>query len=430
MTNEHLTVDVAIVGAGPAGLAAAQAVAKRGCTVAIVDDNPRSGGQIWRQGPDVAPSAPARASFDALRRPNVRHLAATRVVAAPRAGTLLLEDAERGLLLGYRKLILCCGARELLLPFPGWTLPGVTGAGGLQALIKGGMPVRGERVVIAGSGPLLIASLATARAAGAKVVAVVEQAPLGALARFALSLAATPSKLAQAARLTRGFAGTRYLTGAVVREAHGDARVRAVTIERNGARETLDCDRVACGFGLAPNLTLALALGCAVRDRAIAIDDAQHTSVEHVYAAGECTGVGGVELARIEGELAGLAASGADATPDGRARFAALLRRRETWRRFAARVADTFALREAARALPPDDTLLCRCEDVTIGAVRAHASARDAKLQTRCGMGVCQGRVCGAAAHAYFGWDDAPPRPPFSPARIDTLLVATDDALL
>ncbi len=84
MTNEHLAVDVAIVGAGPAGLAAAQAVAKSGRTVAIVDDNPRAGGQIWRQGPDVAPSAPARASLDVLRQPNVRHLAATRVVAAPR----------------------------------------------------------------------------------------------------------------------------------------------------------------------------------------------------------------------------------------------------------------------------------------------------------------------------------------------------------
>lgn len=430
MTNEILTVDVAIVGAGPAGLAAARAAARSGCTVAIVDDNPRAGGQVWRHGPHAAPGALARASFGVLRQPNVRHLAATRVVAAPRPGALLVEDEQRALVLGYRKLILCCGARELLLPFAGWTLPGVTGAGGLQALVKGGAPVRGERVVIAGSGPLLIASLATARAAGARVVALVEQAPPGALARFALSLAATPSKLAQAARLTRGFVGTRYLTGAVVREAHGDARVRAVTIERGGARETLDCERLACGFGLVPNLTLALALGCAVRERAIAVDDAQRTSVEHVYAAGECTGVGGVELARIEGELAGLAVGGAHAAPHGRARMAALLRRRARWRRFAARVARTFALRDAARALPPDDTLLCRCEDVTIGAVRAHASARDAKLLTRCAMGACQGRVCGAAAHAYFGWDDAPPRPPFSPARIDTLLAASDDALL
>ncbi|WP_148027999.1 NAD(P)/FAD-dependent oxidoreductase, partial [Burkholderia pseudomallei] len=334
MTNEILTVDVAIVGAGPAGLAAARAAARSGCTVAIVDDNPRAGGQVWRHGPHAAPGALARASFGVLRQPNVRHLAAARVVAAPRPGALLVEDEQRALVLGYRKLILCCGARELLLPFAGWTLPGVTGAGGLQALVKGGAPVRGERVVIAGSGPLLIASLATARAAGARVVALVEQAPPGALARFALSLAATPSKLAQAARLTRGFVGTRYLTGAVVREAHGDARVRAVTIEQGGARETLDCERLACGFGLVPNLTLALALGCAVRERAIAVDDAQRTSVEHVYAAGECTGVGGVELARIEGELAGLAAGGAHAAPHGRARMAALLRRRARWRRF------------------------------------------------------------------------------------------------
>ncbi|MDS1028465.1 FAD/NAD(P)-binding oxidoreductase, partial [Burkholderia pseudomallei] len=181
MTNEILTVDVAIVGAGPAGLAAARAAARSGCTVAIVDDNPRAGGQVWRHGPHAAPGALARASFGVLRQPNVRHLAATRVVAAPRPGALLVEDEQRALVLGYRKLILCCGARELLLPFAGWTLPGVTGAGGLQALVKGGAPVRGERVVIAGSGPLLIASLATARAAGARVVALVEQAPPGAL---------------------------------------------------------------------------------------------------------------------------------------------------------------------------------------------------------------------------------------------------------
>ncbi|MGV5624289.1 FAD-dependent oxidoreductase, partial [Burkholderia pseudomallei] len=150
MTNEILTVDVAIVGAGPAGLAAARAAARSGCTVAIVDDNPRAGGQVWRHGPHAAPGALARASFGVLRQPNVRHLAATRVVAAPRPGALLVEDEQRALVLGYRKLILCCGARELLLPFAGWTLPGVTGAGGLQALVKGGAPVRGERVVIAG----------------------------------------------------------------------------------------------------------------------------------------------------------------------------------------------------------------------------------------------------------------------------------------
>ncbi|MBN3729306.1 NAD(P)/FAD-dependent oxidoreductase, partial [Burkholderia sp. Ac-20379] len=256
--------------------------------------------------------------------------------------------------------IVATGARELLLPFAGWTLPGVTGAGGLQALIKGGVPVRGERIVIAGSGPLLIAAMATARDAGAKVVAVVEQAGASAVSRFGMSLAATPSKLWQAARLTRGFVGTRYLMGGVVREAQGGARVEAAVIEAGGRTHTVACDRIACGYGLLPNLTLARALGCAVEGGAVTVDAWQRTSLDAIYAAGESTGVGGMELARVEGTIAGLSAAGVnEADP----RFAPLLRERDTWRGFAGRVAQAFALGAAARALPPDDTMLCRCED-------------------------------------------------------------------
>ena len=114
----------------------------------------------------------------------------------------------------YERLILATGARERLLPFAGWTLPGVTGAGALQALIKGGMPVRGERIVIAGSGPLLIAALDTARKAGARVVAVLEQARALQVTRFGASLLTEPAKLRQAIAMTRGFAGSRYWTGA------------------------------------------------------------------------------------------------------------------------------------------------------------------------------------------------------------------------
>lgn len=121
MKHEHLNVDIAIVGAGPAGLSAAQAALQSGASVAIVDDNPRAGGQIWRQGPGVAVPAAAGARLKVLSHPNVRHLAATRIVAESKPGSLLLEDDERGLLLEYGTLILCCGARELLLPFPGWT---------------------------------------------------------------------------------------------------------------------------------------------------------------------------------------------------------------------------------------------------------------------------------------------------------------------
>ncbi|WP_186042627.1 NAD(P)/FAD-dependent oxidoreductase [Burkholderia gladioli] len=424
--------EIVVVGAGPAGLAAARAAAGAGARVAILDDNPRAGGQIWRQGPVFEPAAPLVESLAALRASSVELIPGARVVAALPGRELLVEQASAeagGAILGYDKLIVASGARELLLPFAGWTLPGVTGAGGLQALIKGGVPVRGERIVIAGSGPLLIAALATAREAGANVLAVVEQASARAVRGFALSLAATPSKLVQAARLTRGFIGVDYLTGGVLRAAHGSSRVEAATIEIEGRPRVIECDRIACGYGLVPNLTLPLALGCELRDGAVAVDARQRTSREAVFAAGESTGIGGMELARAEGALAGLAAAGVD---EGDRRVAALMREREVWRGFAARVARTFALGDAARALPPDDTVLCRCEDVTLGAARGYADARDAKLQTRCGMGACQGRVCGAAGAALLGWQEAAiPRPPFSPVRIGTLAaLAADEPLL
>jgi NADPH-dependent 2,4-dienoyl-CoA reductase/sulfur reductase-like enzyme len=409
--------DIVVVGAGPAGLSAACEALALGKRVAIVDDNPRAGGQVWRQGPRTRIPAPMHRMLSAVNAAgNATIFASARVVAAPLPQALLLECGDgTARYVSYGELILATGARERLLPFAGWTLPGVTGAGGLQALIKGGMPVRGERLVIAGTGPLLMAALATAREAGAHVIAVVEQAPLPSVLRFGLSLAATPSKVWQAMRLTRGFAGLSYWTGSVVREVRGEDRVRSVVVRRGLRDVEIECDRVACGYGLVPNLTLALALECEVRAGAIAVDDHQRTSMAHVWAAGECSGIGGAELARVQGRIAGLAASGAPVP-------ATLVRTRERWRRFAARVDAAFALGEAARERPSDDTLLCRCEDVPFGAVAEHASWRDAKLHTRCGMGPCQGRICGAAAQVYFGWDSSAPRPPFSPARIGTLL--------
>jgi NADPH-dependent 2,4-dienoyl-CoA reductase/sulfur reductase-like enzyme len=237
-----------------------------------------------------------------------------------------------------------------------------------------------------------------------------------------VSLAATPAKLVQAAQLTRGFAGLRYLTSSVVRAAQGSGRVERAIVERVGGRmETIDCDRIACGYGLVPNTTLARALGCATRaDGAIAVDVAQRTSVANIFAAGECVGVGGMELARAEGRLAGLAAVAVEQGEQ-------LRRERERWQGFAARVESAFALRDHTRQLPADDTLLCRCEDVSIGEVRAHANWRDAKLHTRCGMGACQGRICGGAAQALLGWDVTQVRPPIHPAQIATLMLAADE---
>jgi NADPH-dependent 2,4-dienoyl-CoA reductase/sulfur reductase-like enzyme len=455
-----LHFDVVIVGAGPAGLCAARAAVGSGARVAVLDDNPRAGGQVWRQGPRYAPSNQLTDVLGSLQRAsNLTLFASARVIAPLGVRDLLVESAATGgVQIGFERLILVTGARERLLPFTGWTLPGVTGAGGLQALIKGGVPVRGQRIVIAGSGPLLIAALATAREAGAEVVAVVEQAPWAAVARFATALAATPSKLWQAARLTRGMAGLRYWTGSVVRAALGDGRVEQVRIRRGEREIVLACERVACGYGLVPNVTLAQALGCQIdAGGAIVVDDGQRTSVEGIYAAGECTGIGGMELARAEGAIAGLCAAG-ELQQGQQTQYSEHMqhpnhiqhpnliqhpnhmpqmqdvqhtqhmrqwqRERDRWRRFARHVGTAFELTDAARTLPPDETLLCRCEDVSCGEVRAFPNWREAKLHTRCGMGACQGRICGTAAHVYFGWQAAPPRPPFSPASIATLMEA------
>lgn len=423
------TFDLVIVGAGPAGLAAARVAADAPgrLSIALVDDNPRPGGQVWRQGPGAAqPDALREALAGFAAKSNVTVYSGAKVSALAGPHEMMIESAEYGgISISFGQLIIAAGARERLLPFDGWTLPGVTGAGGLQALIKGGMPVRGERVVLAGSGPLLIAALATARAAGARVVAVVEQAPWRSILSFGFSLGATPSKVWQAIRLTRGFSGTAYWPDSVVTRALGDGRVEAAVIRRGGREVTLECDRIACGYGLVPNVGLAQLAGCALTSDAIAVDDNQRTSVPGIWAAGECTGIGGMELARVEGDIAALAAAGQPVP--GR-----LVRERARWRRFAQRVARSFELSATARVQPSAETILCRCEDVSFGEVATHATWRDAKLHTRCGMGPCQGWVCGAALQTYFGWAAATPRPPLSPTSIGTLLQmqGQDDAPL
>jgi len=414
--------DLLIIGAGPAGMAAAVAAAPSGASIVVIDDNPAPGGQIWRDGPGAALPPAARKWREALEHhANIRVCSGTRVVAAPAPDQLLLEDAERGWRMQWKKLILCTGARELLLPFPGWTLPGVTGAGGLQALIKAGLPVEGERIVVAGSGPLLLAAAATARAAGAKVVRIAEQASFAAVAGFAANLLRWPGKAAQALTL----ADARYRTSSFIVSVEGNGRVESVRL-RQGAREVqVECERVACGFGLTPNTQLGQMLGCALTPegggaRALAVDAWQRTSLPGVYAAGECTGFGGSERALAQGAIAGHAAVG----DEGAARRHEAARAR--WSAFAAQLHRSFALAPVIRRLAQPDTLVCRCEDVPFSALADCSGWTDAKLHRRCGMGACQGRVCGDAAQFLFGWTPPVPRPPLSPARIATLAGLAD----
>jgi NADPH-dependent 2,4-dienoyl-CoA reductase/sulfur reductase-like enzyme len=414
MQNQQpLSCDVLIIGAGPAGMAAALAAAPSGARITMVDDNPAPGGQIWRDGAQAKlPPAARKYRADLAKHANITLLSGTRVAAVLGPKQLLLENAEQGTVLTYQTVIVCTGARELLLPFPGWTLPGVTGAGGLQALIKGGLPVAGQRIVVAGSGPLLLAAAATARVAGATVVRIAEQAPWAQVMAFGAGLVRWPGKIAQAATL----ASPHYRANSFVREVQGEHSVESVSVQVGTQNEHIACDRVACGFGLVPNTQLAQALGLALdAQHGIAVDAYQASSVPDHFAAGECTGFGGSERALVQGAIAGFAAvREAD-------RAQALWPQAARWDRFASHLATHFALRPELSTLAEDDTIVCRCEDVRMGQLHGMGHWVDAKLQTRCGMGACQGRVCGAALQHLKGWQQPMPRMPIAPTRIQTL---------
>jgi D-hydroxyproline dehydrogenase subunit alpha len=425
MVESHHVCDVLVVGAGPAGLAAAFRAAESGLRVAVIDDNPAAGGQIWRgeEGKPVSPEA--QAWFERIRSVDIHFINGARVFQQSRVGTLLAETAHDVRELSYASLVLATGARERFLPFPGWTLPNVMGAGGLQALVKTGLPVEGKRVVVAGSGPLLLAVAAYLRAQGADVLLIAEQASSMRLARFGLGLIGEKERMWQAWNLKKDFSrkgakaqrrGVRYLSGCWPLAAHGKDKLESVTLFRRGKRWQVACDYLACGFHIVPNVELAELLGCAVEDGGVRVDDFQQTTVPQVYSAGESTGIGGLELSLVEGEIAGLAVAGKHEA----ARKLFPVRKKQ--RKFADLLNRSFALRDELKGLVQPETIVCRCEDVTFERLRAHHSWRAAKLQTRCGMGPCQGRVCGSAVEFLFGWRAASVRPPVLPVRVESLI--------
>nr|WP_199044641.1 FAD-dependent oxidoreductase [Dyella sp. ASV24] len=419
--------DVLVIGAGPAGISAAQTAAAHGVSVGLLDAQPRPGGQVWRH--DVQHPLPrsARTAMDHLR--GVDFLAQHSVVATESAG-LRLETPQGARLLSYGALVLATGARELLLPFPGWTLPGVTGAGGLQALAKQGWPVAGKRVVIGGSGPLLLAAADTLRKHGARVFGIYEQASASTVRSFAWQLRHWPARAWQAAGLRLRLAGIPYRLGSFVRKAHGDGSLQRVDIDTPHGVQTVECDLLAVGYGLVPNTELASLLGCALDHTdthpRVRVDALFRTSVANVYAAGESCGIGGLSVARIEGAIAGHMAAGHidDA--------GALLMQRDSERRFGALLAKHFALDPRLHRLADDLTLVCRCEDVRMGELTGFTDARAAKLITRCGMGACQGRICGTALAELGRFPRGGARPPIFPARLATLAglanLPSDDA--
>lgn len=474
--------DLAVVGAGPAGLAAAVKAADLGLCVALVDAGPRPGGQFYRHpAPELGAAKPEAlhhrwGAFTALavrfaahrRAGTVRHVANHHVwtvertpdawtlhtVAVPGTESRTDEGDRTGVAaaaspvaLSARSVLLATGAYERQLPFPGWTLPGVVSAGGAQAMLKSGLVLPGSRIVVAGSGPLLLAVAASLAAAGAEVPAVIEAAGYLGYGRHLRALAGDPSKFVEGG----GYAATlarhriRVRTRAAVVEAHGTDRVRAVTVAElgrdweplTGRRRRIECDAVAVGHGLLPQLELATALGCetgGTPDGAVAVtvDEGQRTSVDGVWAAGETVGVGGAELAMAEGESAALDIAAVLRAGGGRAVVDAvrLRRRRERLRGFADAMGAVHAPGAGWTGWVSDETEVCRCEEVSAGRVReavdelGAGDARTAKLLTRAGMGWCQGRMCGPAVAALSAPGAAPAadrRPLSCPVPLGTL---------
>ena len=407
--------DVIIVGAGPAGLAAAWRAANEGLSVAVVDDNPAPGGQIWRGEQDKPSSSEARVWFERIRSVNIRFLHGARIFQQAGPGKLLAETPGGVTELTCTNLILATGARERFLPFPGWTLPNVMGAGGLQALVKTGLAIAGKKVVIAGSGPLLMAVGAYLCDRGAKLMLIAEQTTSRQLGWFG-STVLRAGKGWQLFDLKRRLHGGGYYKRTWVVAAHGEEKLTSVTLQRGGKRWQVECDYLACGFHLVPNLELAELLGCEIENGAVRVDRFQQTSVPRVYAAGETTGIGGLELSLVEGEIAGLTV--ANRHDEAEKLFSV----RTKQQKFAQVLNETFALRDVLKDLATGETIVCRCEDVEFAKLKVHDSWRAAKLQTRCGMGPCQGRVCGPAVEFLFGWKVESVRPPVFPVRIESLL--------
>ncbi len=335
--------DVAVIGAGPAGLAAAGSGGRGRRPVALVDMAPRPGGQYWRHrdGDDGArhhawPAFLAlRAGVDAARAAgSLTSFAGTQVWHVERTadGFAIHALADgAGVVVRSRTLVVATGAYDRQLPFPGWTLPGVYTAGAAQALLKGNGVLVGSRVAVAGTGPFLLPVATGLAEAGATVVGVFEAGRPTAFARHPLTTLRSVSKLIEGAGYLRVLRrhGVPYRMRTTVIEALGETHVTGVRVAAldagwrvvPGSERTIECDAVAVGYGFTPQTELPVQLGCemvldADGSLVVRVDDAQASTVDGVFVAGEACGVGGADLAVAEGEIAG--ASAAAATRAGR----------------------------------------------------------------------------------------------------------------
>jgi hydrogen cyanide synthase HcnB len=415
-----------IVGAGPAGIRAAQTLAHHGLRPLVIDEAPRWGGQIYRQPPvNFQRSKKTLYGFEAARADAVHKAMSGILKSVDYLPNTLVWNAEGGQLdilrqdqtatVAYSHLIVATGATDRVLPFSGWTRPGVYSLGGAQVALKFQGCAIGSRVVFIGTGPLLYLVAYQYAKAGSDVAAVLDSATLSD------QIAALPALLQQPALLAKGLYYVAWLRTHGVRmhgavrpvTALGETRVTGVVWRDDQGEHTLACDAIGFGYGLRSETQLADLLGCRFCFDATQAawlperDAAGRSSVTGVYLAGDGAGIMGADAAEWAGERAALAllqdaGMGLDAADVARA--ATLERQLGRTLRFRAGLERAFPLPADWAAQAPDDLVICRCEEVTAGDLRRTARGTGAteinrlKALSRVGMGRCQGRMCAAAA--------------------------------
>ena len=450
----HLAPDVLVVGGGAGGLSAAIAAAQAGASVALLDERKVAGGQYYKQAADGS-------ILDNQQADGARLLAEAKASGAEIISGVELWGAFDGLLfLGQREstpvvarpktAIIATGAYERPVTVPGWTLPGVMTTGAAQTLWRSYQTLPGKRIAVCGSGPLNVQVALELAKGGAQIVYMAERAPRAITQPMtALSMALADPKLAtQGLGMLAGLRArgvpVRYRSELVHIEQKDDA-LSATFRKPSGHEDTVTIDALCMNAGFEPQNEILRLLGAEMHyDPAMGHlrcqkSQTMQTSVDGLYAVGDCTGLGGAPAARIEGEIAGSHAASAA----GHGKVDNLTRARHTLARHRAFQSKLWQLYDIAppdTAPLPDTTLICRCEELTLGDVRQGLGDRPShigtlKRATRVGMGRCQGRYCGpVAARMVAEATGKPiedlsffaPRVPIKPVAISSILAAQE----
>jgi NADPH-dependent 2,4-dienoyl-CoA reductase/sulfur reductase-like enzyme len=430
--------ELAVIGAGPAGLAAAITAARAGVQVTLIDEYPQPGGQ-YLKGASYPNGSPPVSATERQGRTLLPELAQLEIELRLQTLVWGLEEKRLALhgsvgvdWLEAEAIIVATGAREVVVPFPGWTLPGVMTLGAAQLLAKGHGVLPGKRVLLAGSGPLLLPVANELAQQGAEVVAVLEATHPGQWLSHGMAVWGNWDRLGEGWHYWRGLrqAGIPYRFGRTVIWVEGSSpspsgggpgrgheleRAVVAQIDRegypvSGTEESYDIDTLCLGFGFVPNVELTQLAGCEHRfdpqrgGWVPTVDERLETTVSGLFAAGETAGIGGAGAAMLGGRVAGLTAARRLGHVDEAQLVGALARlagQRQRLQRFGAMLNTLFFPRPGLNAITTRETILCRCEEVSAGEVWAAvanngvASLDALKNWTRVGQGPCQGRTCG-----------------------------------